>query len=338
MRASLVAAVMLCPVLPAGANDSAAEQAAGGLVLVENGSVSLQREDLRIGPERIDVEYAFRNTSAEAETLTVAFPLPTLDGELAMTPLNLPFPADRNYVHFTVEVDGRMIQPELEERAFLGKDDVSDVLRRYKLDLNPLHEGVFEAIEALPPQTRGAVVKAGLAFDEAWDPQWRYEARFHFPVTFPAGKTVTVKHSYAPVRGSLLVSSDLLTDTEFAERFCVDPATKKGMQRLIAEAAKAQNAQNADDPASPPVAPQDGTALAVTIPYILTTANNWAGPIAAFNLTVNKGAPGNVLSLCQEGIRKTGPTSFGFSAKNYVPEQDLLILIVSASAEALGIR
>ena len=329
-------ALLLIALPPARANESAAEQAAGGLVLVESGTVSMSREDLTIGVDRIDVAYEFRNTGKRDETLTVAFPLPSLDGaDLAMTPLTLPFPTERNYVHFTVAVDGKRIEPKLEERAYLGKDDVTDVLGRYKLSLNPLREGTYEAIEALPKDTRSAVVKAGLAMEEVWAPQWRYEARFHFPVTFPAGRIVKVKHSYAPVRGSFLVTQGLGEDTEFVDRFCVDPGVRKGLARLVREAAKAQSAL---DPASPPIEPDSAAAAAVTIPYILTTANNWAGPIGAFNLTVDKGAPGNILSLCQEGIRKTGPTTFTFSAKNYAPKRDLLLMIAAPTYDKLGVQ
>jgi hypothetical protein len=39
---------------------------------------------------------------------------------------------------------------------------------------------------------------------------------------------------------------------------------------------------------------------------------------------------GNILSLCIDGIRKTGPTTFEVDKTNFRPEHDLRLLIVSA--------
>ncbi len=62
--------------------------------------------------------------------------------------------------------------------------------------------------------------------------------------------------------------------------------------------------------------------------YVLRTANSWAGPIAKFRLTVDKVDPANVISLCMDGIKKTGPTTFVVEKTDYTPERDLRILLV----------
>ncbi len=71
----------------------------------------------------------------------------------------------------------------------------------------------------------------------------------------------------------------------------------------------------------------DAKGQAYNIAYILRTANSWAGPIGRFTLTVDKGDPGNIVSLCADGIRKTGPTTFLQEKTDYVPDGDLHILI-----------
>ena len=48
-----------------------------------------------------------------------------------------------------------------------------------------------------------------------------------------------------------------------------------------------------------------------------------------FRLTLDKGAPENVLSLCAEGVEKTGPTTFVIEKRNYSPEADLNVLIAA---------
>ncbi len=51
-----------------------------------------------------------------------------------------------------------------------------------------------------------------------------------------------------------------------------------------------------------------------------------------FNLTIDKGSADTILSLCREGLPKTGPTIFQWSATNHVPTQDLKLLFVPKSA------
>lgn len=62
--------------------------------------------------------------------------------------------------------------------------------------------------------------------------------------------------------------------------------------------------------------------------YILTTANNWSGPIGEFRLVIDKEDPKALVSLCINGIRKIGPTRFEFTARNFVPKRELDILFL----------
>ncbi|MEI4594871.1 DUF4424 family protein, partial [Klebsiella pneumoniae] len=75
--------------------------------------------------------------------------------------------------------------------------------------------------------------------------------------------------------------------------YCLDEAGLTAIRRLQAKAA---------DPS--------GYLRATVVPYIVTTARNWAAPIGRFTLTVDKGSPEAVVSFCRTGIRKTGPTTF----------------------------
>lgn len=119
----LVVAALWAP--GAHGNDSAAEFGIGGLVMVKTDAITMQREDLTITPGRIKVRYEFRNDGKEPVTLRVAFPLPEVpldlpggqmigDTKVSVYPFNPP-----NFVHFSVSVDGKQIDPELEVRAEL---------------------------------------------------------------------------------------------------------------------------------------------------------------------------------------------------------------------------
>jgi hypothetical protein len=308
---------------PVRANDSAAALDAGGLVLIRDPEIALASEDLRIGVDRIAVDYVFRNRAAAPRTVRVAFPLPDIDGaELSLSALSLPFEDRANFVNFTVTVDGAAITPELEERAYLGKNEVTDRLRSLGLPLNPMRRPDLEvALKRLKPADLKALEGAGLLSEATADaaPQWRSAAKFHWEQTFPAGRDLKVAHTYVPVKGNHLLDAKEAATRDYRARYCLDDGGVAGVRRLAA-------------------AREGGLTRAVEIPYIVTTAKNWAGRIGRFTLTVDKGRPDALVSFCRTGVRKTGPTTFVWEARDYLPDQDLRVLIVSNDDAFLGIR
>lgn len=60
------------------------------------------------------------------------------------------------------------------------------------------------------------------------------------------------------------------------------------------------------------------------ISYVLRTANSWAGPIGMFTLTLDKGVPGTMISVCADGVKKT----FVVEKTDHSPDRDLEVLIV----------
>ena len=67
------------------------------------------------------------------------------------------------------------------------------------------------------------------------------------------------------------------------------------------------------------------------ISYILSTGANWGGPIKDFSLTIDKGAPENLVSFCGEGVKKIGPTTFEMKAKDFTPTNEIDILLLKPS-------
>ena len=111
---------------------------------------------------------------------------------------------------------------------------------------------------------------------------WRSEAKFHWEQTFPAGRELHVSHAYVPVTGNHLVSREEAATPAYRARYCLDEAGLAGVRRLIA--------------ASP--MKEQGLTRAIEVPYIVTTARNWAGRIGRFTLTVDKGSPAALVSFC----------------------------------------
>jgi hypothetical protein len=65
------------------------------------------------------------------------------------------------------------------------------------------------------------------------------------------------------------------------------------------------------------------------ISYILKTGGNWAGPIKAFRLVVDKGSPDNLISFCGNGVKKISATQFEMRQSDFTPTADLDVLILT---------
>jgi len=161
----------------------------------------------------------------------------------------------------------------------------------------------------------------GIAQYDEYDnvyPQWLDRTAFHWDQVFPAGKTVIVEHRYKPVAGQFFVSKySLAPSNDELKPYCVDDPTRAALWKRIKE----RSTKGGEEP-------DDGLLMATAVDYILTTANNWRGPIGKFRLTIDKGDPADLLTLCIDGIKKTGPTTFVLEAENYVPKADLRVLII----------
>jgi hypothetical protein len=338
---TLSLALLLSLALPAAANDGFGGLSATGLTFGQTEAVAMEEERLFIGIDRIAVDYVFRNLTDQDVTGEVIFPLPPVPvGQVLESQWNLPEDPDRaNLVNFTARVDGQPVTVDIDRIAVLepqeteewmptaaqydtpGRDVTAD-LERLGLPLSLNAETVIAALDALGPEQKAEATALGLAefFDDgqyayAW-PKWSILVRYHWTQTFPAGRTLAVSHDYenrspGGVFGWTHPPEDYLLPT--AELYCIDESTSKGLVKSLAQ-----------DPVDGEVY---AMGLSYNIAYVLRTANSWAGPIGRFTLTVDKGAPENIVSFCADGVRKTGPTTFVVEKTNYTPTDDLHILI-----------
>jgi hypothetical protein len=316
----------------ATANDSSAELAAGGLVLVKTNKVAIQREDLSLSPDTVKVRYEMRNDTAAPVTLHVAFPLPVLPvdtpagfdlldpaGTSTAHNIHLPSEARPNFVNFRVWADGREIAPDVEIRAVLpsGRDiagrlrdmGAADLLLHprilivgdpdYGIDRPLLHE--LQNLGAVSGDAGGAA------------PLWQTRVTFHWQQTFPPGVMV-IEHSYRPVVGSSFVArqNDVWTggairNENLEQAYCLDKAAKQTIGGLQ----------------------QDGGLLGGQyLDYVLSSGANWAGLIGTFHLMVDAGAA-EVLALCSDvPLHRSGKGRLEGQKTNYTPTKDLRVLWV----------
>jgi hypothetical protein len=323
MRLPSAVLATLSLISPALANDSTASIAAGGLELVANDIVELVREDLTIGPDRVTVRYQFRNPTAADFHTIVAFPLPAVDlGSMYDTDLG-PMTTDSiNYVSFSVTVNGRAVTPEAETKATVGGRSVESRLREFHLPLSGFDPGIFTTLETLPRYARTMLEAEGIAwFDEHQDqvyaqPAWTFQTLYYWQQSFPAGADTVIEHSYRPVAGAQFFGREAIDairggeDRGFAQ-FCPG-------EELLAKAE-----QRIGD---------DGLMIARNVDYILTTANNWSGPIGLFHLTIVKGAPDHLASACIEGLTKTGPVTLEATMTDFSPAEELKVLFLETTS------
>jgi hypothetical protein len=299
----------------ASANDSSAALGAGGITLTQSADIRMASEDLFVSREEVRVKYAFVNESGAPITTRVAFPLPEANMEL-LSESDVGWPTDNeaNLIDFKVTVDGRAMRPALEEKAFLGGVDVSDVLRRFKIPFALRPWGPVEVIKKLPASAKQELVTRGLAeiSDDYVTVKWTVKNIFHWQQTFPADRPLKVEHTYKPVVGGHFISPEVMSE-DYYKRFCIDEGTRKGIDARMRQQGKRT---------------QSTVLLAWVIEYVLTTGKNWKGPIGAFKLTLDKGRADNIISFCMDGVRKTGPTTFVVEKRDFEPEDDLNVLIV----------
>ncbi len=303
----------------AAANDSVAELGAGGLQIVHADQIAMTSEDLFISLQKVEVNYVFTNTGDQDQTVTVAFPMPDLDPDLYLNEdLSLPQAGQDNSLDFHVAVEGTPVETKLEMRALSGVLDVTNELKALDIPLNPMADPTRKAVAALPTGKLAELVSQGAVVidGDTQQPAWTLKSAYYWSQMFPAHKPLQVSHSYIPAVGATFYSGGEEQAASNKIRYCIDDGTRSAMD-AIAKAAKAKNF----------------LAEERHIQYVLTTGANWAGGIGTFHLTVDKGAPDNIISLCMDGIEKTGPTKFEAFKTEFSPDKDLDILIVTPFRE-----
>ncbi len=331
MRGSAFAALVAAGIgagAPAQANDSVAEIGAGGIVLGRSDEIALEREDLFISRDLVTVDYVFSaNGDADKETV-VAFPMPPI----AASPYegtSLPNEQDDNFLGFSVMFDGKPVAPNLQQRAFAAGIDVSQELGALGIPLMPFGDRVSALLDALPAEIAADWMARGIISEERWDAgkgwethrmaRWELRSVYWWKAVFPAGRKVRVSHRYRPAVGGTAGLGFYWSGHKgdnwdaYAAKYCMDDSFERAVER----------------------AQKSGPGLYENrIDYILTSGGNWAnGTIGTFHLTVDKGAPSNLVSFCGEGVTKTAPTRFEMTAQDYYPQRDLHILLLQRIPE-----
>jgi len=319
IRMLVIAAAMASLPLAASANDTTAQFGNAGLVFTKTDSIEMRAEELFISQARVRVQYRFFNKASHDQTLRVAFPLPDMTSEYAFSSISVP-------TAFHVKVDGRPVAVELEQKVMAGGAERSALLAKYNLPIDPAIDDLVEILTALPKEAWRELADAGVVEIEPdvdgdlLRQNWTLTTTYHWEQTFPAGREIVVEHDYQPSVGhSPAVSSiigphgesNLGWPQEAMQKYCIDTAFLTAVDRAAGSGRKPDDVWHEK-----------------YIDYVLTTGANWSGPIGSFHLVVDKGLPDNFVSFCAEGVKKISATAFEVRKTNFIPKEDLHILIV----------
>lgn len=307
---------------PLCANDTLVTLGAGGLVPLKSAEIAMESEDLQISVRQIRVRYVFRNKTNRDIDATVAFPLPPLNGgDLENEPMRLPSKDPLNFMDFKVSADGKEVQPEVQVRATFDHRDITDRLAALGLPISVADKRFAVALAKLPRPQQDQLEKD--SWIECYEGQprqcgayWTTEIQYHWRQHFPAEATVAVEHSYRPVvGGAYIVASS--SDASNVRAYCGGPDALA----QIAALKKRHPAKTRDDI----------VLWEKRVQYILTTAKNWNGPIGNFKLTVATESPEDILLTCMPGLKRAGPARYKFEQRDFRPEKELNLLILTAT-------
>ena len=301
------------------ANDTLATLGAGGLVPLKSSTVLMESENLHITLHRITVDYVFRNTSSQDVDAVVAFPMPELDGaSIEVSPIELPSKDPTNFMSFKLTVDGKPVSPKAEIRAFKKDEDITEKIKSLGLPVSVLDPRMKSAIAKIPKLERIELEQEHWIVNEEPDapteqsmwPWWQTRIQFYWTQHFPANGTVRVSHTYVPVVGGSYIDDD---GSHVAQRYCGGTT----LQQIKDLKSKVSGRQ------------EPGLSLWWrSVQYILTTANNWSGPIKHFHLEVDSDAPDDIILSCMPSIKQTSSTRYEFDASDFHPERNLDLAIL----------
>lgn len=352
MKIILACLTVLASCVSANANAGWGGITATGLTFSETESVQMVEEDLVIGPDRISVDYVFRNITGQDVTGEVIFPLPPISVKHIGDYYGAVYDVRNkdNMVDFSVAVDGAPQAVRIDRIAVIEPEDaastpaqpydnpgrdVTAIIKRYGFPLQFDEAAFRSAFRDLSPQDRASADSEGM-IDLSEDgehatPLWSIALRYHWTQTFAAGQDVSVHIEYENrSAGGLFVWLDppeanftVPAMKALGDLFCIDTQTSMDIYALLKDFSGGEMPHNRTEGRLSTLA--GGAQFTV---FILRTANAWAGPIGRFRLTVDKGDPETVVSLCLEDLKQTSPTTYVFERENYVPDQDLSILHV----------
>lgn len=289
---------------------------------VRTTQIVMESEDLQISVHKITVRYIFRNTSPKDIDALVEFPLPDLEGGDFQGPIDIPDEKRLNFVDFKVTCNGKPVATRMEARAFFKNRDVTALLHAAGLPVSVQYEIFSSAIKNVADAKFKELERDGLielTNSNGYQANWTERVKFYWRQRFPAHSDVVLVQSYRPVVGGSYIGG---TDngSYIVKPYCGGPDVIRRIAHVkhLLHPTDSENYVNMFEN---------------DIDFILTTGNNWSGPIRHFRLLVNGDSRLDIVLTCMPGLKRIGPTRYELTRTNFHPSSDLKLLILQPNRQ-----
>lgn len=330
---ALILVLVLLNPIQLHANDTTARVGAGGLTLLKSENIRVLEEVLEISTSKIKVSYRFLNESDHDIQTTVAFPLPDYEYD----PDSVEFKqlrAYRKFKDFKNWTNGKLVPVKRDQKALIGKTDITHKLRNIGLTDDQIFETFGESTDegttnfTIDQENKISELFSQISKKEN-DTTWKVSETIYWEQIFPKGKEIEVVHEYTPNQGNAPnYMPDLYSDKtkllhpipkigKNPKEACLENGTFQDVQRKIKSILNKT--------------PYAGILVYLyDVEYILGTGRNWKGPIGSFTLRIKKDFPKQMISLCSpEKPKQINPTSLEYKLKDYTPQDKLVVYFIT---------
>jgi len=281
-------------------------------------------ERLEIERSLIRVDYVFENQSTNSIKTVVSFPIPELETDLEYNPAERENDA-LDKMNFQAWVDGKRVKIRTAYEVFADKKpgNQAALLQKHEMFIEDATKA-FAQFKKLEKIAQKELLDSGLCRKADWGDNehyyclWKFRKNFYWEQIFPPGKQVKVRHQYKPVRGLALYLSRVLDQGEgWIQTYCIEKDVQSWLQKTLQGWRGAGSAADELE----------------TVEYIFKTGATWKGPIRDFHLVLKKPNIDSRISVCFDGLKNTGPTTFEARLKDLTPKHDLKILFLDPARE-----
>lgn len=343
----LLILILFCPTV--FADDTVEAAVTGNIVFEKTPELVMQDETLTISQSAgnsledekvsIEVDFHFKNISNHDITRKMAFVLPPVQCRMEVNSLwrgldtdEKDEPHNQGLKDFLTTVNGQSQSFTTRSEAILHQHIITDLLNQLHIPLNPCN--IRSTAEGKPDPRYSEDLKKYHLLTQTNEAAWSQHIYFEWLQTFPAGKTIQVKHRYTPVIGESVLSPRSIEDLNaLFPKVTPDkhpiwnqtPSTLSQSHPRIMENKKDQ------------VMNESQTRFCVMpkwVQYHLKTGANWNGGIGTFKLIIRNAA--NTPFAVNQFYKNDSPIAIAKEAKmmsftitHFIPTENLFVLFLS---------
>lgn len=265
----------------------------GGISFAKTAGITLIREDLIIGPQKIQISYVFSNTTKQDITVPMSLPL-TSDS----------IQQDSEFSPAQIRAQGKTVTYNTGVRAIMDGRDITAVLQNAQLPTDPSLITDTSRSNLVTINAWQSKAKELKLVDKVGNPLWHEEKSHVWNQTFPVGKPLLIEVSYLPQTNALSVPVTAENDpaklitSQIKQDFGINLADFRNGDSLLHWALQVFN--NTANQGTQEINLQN-------IVFDFNDGLTWAMPIENFSLTINKPKSGAVAlnhALPKHGVRE----------------------------------